>query len=220
MSKKITVYLDESGDLGWRFDKPYREGGSSRYLTISSIIAPENKSHLPGRVIRKLYKKFALDPKKEQKWGLMNERQKDAFSKKCVEFVQKHNDISYHSITVYKPKVQSHIREDANKLYNYMIGLMLIEELEKFEIVNFIPDPRSIKVQSGNSLSDYIQTKLWFEKNVSTTFINSPKDSATCKGVQFADMLSGIIQQHFEDQCSPRFDMIKKYATIKRLYFN
>jgi len=133
-----------------------RQGGSSRYLTISSIIAPENKSHLPGIAIRKLYKKFAWDPKREQKWGFMKERQKDAFSKECIKFAQKHNDISYHSITVYKPRVQFHIRKDANKLYNYMIGLMLIRELEKFEIVNFIPDPRSIKVQSGNSLSDYI----------------------------------------------------------------
>ena len=218
--KKITVYLDESGDLGWRFDKPYRKGGSSRCLTISAIIVPEHKSYLPSRVIKKLYRKFAWDPKKEQKWGLMNEAQKDDFSKKCVEFVQKHNDISCHSITVYKPKVQPHIRKDANKLYNYMIGLMLIEELAKFEVVNFIPDPRSIKVQSGNSLSDYIQTKLWFEKNVSTMFRSNPIDSANCKGVQFVDMLSGIVQQHFEDQCSPRFDLIEKNTTIKKLYFS
>lgn len=33
----ITVYLDESGDLGWKFDAPYRSGGSSRYLTIAAI---------------------------------------------------------------------------------------------------------------------------------------------------------------------------------------
>ena len=35
---QVSVYLDESGDLGWKFDAPYRCGGSSRYLTISAII--------------------------------------------------------------------------------------------------------------------------------------------------------------------------------------
>jgi hypothetical protein len=41
----IQIYLDESGDLGWRFDKPYRYGGSSRYLTIVSlIISPHEKA--------------------------------------------------------------------------------------------------------------------------------------------------------------------------------
>ncbi|WMN84132.1 DUF3800 domain-containing protein [Vibrio parahaemolyticus] len=39
------IYLDESGDLGWTFDSPYRRGGSSRYLTIASlIVSPEKKA--------------------------------------------------------------------------------------------------------------------------------------------------------------------------------
>lgn len=95
---------------------------------------------------------------------------------------------------------------------------MLVDKLTKFDIVNFIPDPRSIKVKSGNSLPDYIQTKLWFEKNVSTKLISNPQDSSGCKGIQFADMLSGVIQQHFEDQRTQRFDVIKNLVGINRLY--
>ncbi len=217
--QKATVYLDESGDLGWKFDKPYRKGGSSRYLTITSIITPEHKSHLPSRLIKKLYEKFSWDPKQEQKWKYMKEHHKDAFSEKAVNLIQKHPDITYHSITVFKPNVEIHIREDSNKLYNYMIKLMLIEELKQFEVVDFIPDPRSIKVQSGNSLSDYLQTELWFEKGVSTKLQNNPQDSAKSKGIQFADMLSGIIQQHFEDQSTPRFEKIQQVTKIQKLYF-
>jgi hypothetical protein len=48
----MNLYLDESGDLGWKFDKPYRDGGSSRYLTIATLIIPQNLSHLPKRIIK------------------------------------------------------------------------------------------------------------------------------------------------------------------------
>ncbi len=219
MSNQATVYLDESGDLGWKFDKAYRQGGSSRYLTISSVITPENKDHLPERVIRDLYKKFQWKTSKEKKWSSMKNPAKNMFCEKSAALIRKHEDIFYHSITVYKPNVQPHIRKDANKLYNYMIGLMLLDEISKFAVVNFIPDPRSIKIQSGNSLSDYIQTKLWFEKKVATQLINTPQDSANCAGVQFADMLSGVVQQHFEDQCTDRFNMIENVTTIKKLFF-
>jgi hypothetical protein len=40
----MLIYLDESGELGWKFDAPYRKGGSSRYLTIASlVISPDGK---------------------------------------------------------------------------------------------------------------------------------------------------------------------------------
>jgi hypothetical protein len=41
----MNLYLDESGDLGWTLDKPYQAGGSSRYLTIATLIIPKTISH-------------------------------------------------------------------------------------------------------------------------------------------------------------------------------
>ena len=52
----MNVYLDESGDLGFTFDKPYRIGSSSRYLAIAFLLVPKELSHLPKRVVKKLYK--------------------------------------------------------------------------------------------------------------------------------------------------------------------
>ena len=28
----MQIFIDESGDLGWILDKPYKKGGSSQYL--------------------------------------------------------------------------------------------------------------------------------------------------------------------------------------------
>lgn len=221
MSKLAVIYLDESGDLGWSFGSPYRHGGSSRYLTIASIITSKNnKTHFfPKRLIKKLYQKYNWDPKCEMKWSDMSVKHKIYFAKKIKGMVHSHKSIKLKAITVYKPKVEKHIRNDPNKLYNFMIKFLLIDEMSQYSNVIFHPDPRSIKVESGNSLHDYLQISLWFEKNVSTTLTTIPHDSLKNKGVQFADMLAGIVQQHFEDNRSKPFEEIKDVINIKKLYF-
>lgn len=58
MSSAI-IYLDESGDTGWKFELPYRNGGSSRYLTIAALIAPSEKRIPPQTDDKKaLFKTF------------------------------------------------------------------------------------------------------------------------------------------------------------------
>lgn len=221
MKKSALIYLDESGDLGWSFDKPYRQGGSSRFLTIAGIItSKEDNTHVyPKRLIKKLYQKYNWDQKQEVKWSHMTMAQRIYFAKKVNGMMQSNRSMELVSIIVYKPKVQEHIRKDPNKLYNFMIRLLLIDQMSKFDHVLFHPDPRSIKVESGNSLHDYLQTELWFTKAAPTILSTVPQDSVKNKGVQFADMLSGVVQQHFEDRKSKPFEAIKHLIKVKKLYF-
>ena len=60
--------------------------------------------------------------------------------------------------------------------------------------VIFTPDPRSVKVESDNSMHDHLQTQLWFHNNTSTILETVPQDSDANKNVQFADMLSSVLQ--------------------------
>ena len=64
-----TIYLDESGDLGFSFALPYRSGGSSRYLTIGSLCVPTAIKHAPKRLVRDLYDKFAWNTSIEEEVG-------------------------------------------------------------------------------------------------------------------------------------------------------
>lgn len=214
------VFLDESGDLGWKFHQPYRAGGSSRYLTISAIMVPFGKSYHLSRTIKNLYTAHQWETKKEKKWAHMKPDEKLYFAKALVDLTNKHHEIKLLSITVYKPNVREHIRKDPNKLYNYMIGLMLLNEIKNLDRVIFTPDPRNIKVECGNSLHDYLVTKLWFDLSAKTQLINQPQDSSSNKGVQFTDMFSGLIQQYFEDNKSELFNLLPAYRiSPKRLYF-
>ncbi len=216
----MIIYLDESGDLGWKFTAPYRNGGSSRHLTIASLaVSPHNK-HRPKRLIKKLYTKFNWPTNIEKKWADMTLEERIFFAKKAHELqVNYPDDIRYLSITVKKQNVQPHIRKDANKLYNYMIGLSLLNEMSKHEDVTFVPDPRSIKVESGNSLHDYLQTQLWFEMRAETSLTTTPLDSASSLNVQFSDMLSGIVQGHFEDGNSKPWTELRNNISYKTLFF-
>ncbi|WP_223630219.1 DUF3800 domain-containing protein [Pseudomonas atacamensis] len=217
---KIFIYLDESGDLGWKFDAPYRNGGSSRYLTIAALVASEEKRHLPKRLIKKLYQKFNWPATEEKKWSGMNAAQRLAFATASQKMLADNpGHFRYISITVKKENVRAHIRSDENKLYNYMIATVLLDEMSKYDEVNFVPDPRSVKVKSGNSLHDYLQTQLWFENDCETIIITRPCDSMQCHQIQFSDMLSGLVQTHFEDGNSAPWAVLRDDISYQTLFF-
>ena len=73
----------------------------------------------------------------------------------------------------------------------------------------------------GHSLHDYLITKLWFELETKTELINKPQNSASNKGVQFADMFSGLIQQSFKDNDQTLFRLLPRHRiTIQSLFFS
>lgn len=216
----VQIYLDESGDLGWNFDKAYREGGSSRYLTIASLVVSPEKRHLPKRLIKKLYTKYRWNTRFEKKWADMRQAERIDFAHRAVSMIEHNkNDIRYMAITVRKENVQQHIRKDPNKLYNYMIGCSLLNEMARHDLVTFVPDPRSVKVASGNSMHDYLGMKLWFDKQVKTQLNTLPADSASNTNVQFSDMLSGVVQSYFEDHNSLPWQIMRDCISYKTLFF-
>ena len=213
------IYLDESGDLGWNFSAPYRQGGSSRHLTITGLCVPSEKKHIPKRVVKGLYTKFGWSTSRERKWVEMSPKARTEFANTARKMCDQHNDIHIHAMVVKKQNVEEHIRKDANKLYNYMIRLSLLERMAGYDLVTVVPDARSVKVKSGNSLHDYLQTELWFTKSVKTCLSTQPLDSNHCLGVQFADMLAGIVQARFEDGEVDNFQIINPKLKLNCLFF-
>jgi hypothetical protein len=213
------ICIDESGDLGWEFTAPYRQGGSSRYLTISALCTPPQKTHLPKRVVRDLYKEFNWSTAKERKWVDMGQKARAEFAAQARKLCDANADIFLDTIVVYKPNVEKHIQADPNKLYNYMIGLLLLDRMRAYDHVTLIPDKRSIRVESGRSLHDYLQVELWFTKKVQTILKTCPMESHHSLGIQFADMLSGVVQCRFEDNDMPDFLTIAPKVNVKKLFF-
>jgi len=215
----MKVYLDESGDLGFNFNKPYREGGSSHYLTIAFLLIPRNLSNLPKRIAKELYRKRKKSLKKELKGFQLTSDEKVFITNRVIKLLIKNPSIEIFTITVDKTRVKSHIRQDPNKLYNYMIGLVLPSRINKHSRVTFIPDKRSIKVESGNSLADYLQIKLWFELDTKTTIDNKPLESHMSLNLLFIDWISHIIWSRYEDHETKAYNILKKKVATNHLFF-
>ncbi|MGB8064769.1 MAG: DUF3800 domain-containing protein, partial [Candidatus Sulfotelmatobacter sp.] len=155
----------------------------------------------------------------ERKWVDMPAPARTDFANAVLEMCQKYSDISLHAIIVKKENVEPHIRRDPNKLYNFMVRLSLLNRLCQYDEATLIPDARSIKVESGNSLHDYLQIELWFTKGVRTVLTTQPLESKNCLGVQFADMLSGVVQSCVEDRHLSDYKIIEPVLKPIYLFF-
>lgn len=61
-----------------------------------------------------------------------------------------------------------------------MIKLCLLPHIFKEPEVTLVPDPRSVKVASGNSMIDYLQTILWMHMGSKTQLRQFSVDSDKC----------------------------------------
>jgi hypothetical protein len=86
--------------------------------------------------------------------------------------------------------------------------------------MEFIPDKRSIKVKSGNSLSDYLQTMFWFECGSKARLISNPQQSDKNYGLQFVDWVSHCVWAHYEDGENPPFAALAPYIKVRPLFFS
>ncbi|MEK6788218.1 MAG: DUF3800 domain-containing protein [Pseudomonadota bacterium] len=214
------IYLDESGDLGWSLSLPYQKGGSSRYLVIAALIVPETHIKHVERLIRQLYNTFGWPAGKEKKWVDMTAKARQTFAEATANMLRKHSPhIRCMAIVARKEGVIERRREDSNLLYNFMTKKLLLDEMSHHRIVYLAPDVRSIKVESGNTFKDYLQTELLYTANADTTLHCRHTNSASCKEIQFADMLAGAIGSFHEwGQVDP-YNKLKDIVPIQKLFF-
>lgn len=215
----MIVYFDESGDLGWNFTRPYTEGGSSRFLTVAFLLVSEDKKHLPKRVIRDLYKRYKWPLTSERKASQLSYNQKKRFCKLTTKLVRKCSGVNFKAITVNKEKVQEHMRQDSNLLYNYMTKLCIIDGLKKYSHVQLIPDERSIRVENKKTLPNYLQTELWFTAGATTKLTYTPGQSHKMLNLLFTDYLAHCIWSAYERKNLEYLEVLQPYVDNRELFF-
>ena len=215
------VYFDESGDLGWIFDAPYRNGGSSRYFTIAYIIIPKEKSILLDRFIRNFYKSFSIEAKKEFKGMDFNDEFACISAKKIAKLLKNNSDIKLGSITTKKENVPEIVdNHSSNILYNYMVALGLTPKLKILNHVNIIPDKRSVPNGSLNSCPDLLKTKIWFDNNSPVKLFYTPEESHQNKRLMFIDWIANFIWRNYENDRSVAYEILRPHLKENLLYFN
>lgn len=221
---RIVIYLDESGDLGWSMDRPYKRGGSSRMLTLAAVCLPIEKVKYLQRIVRAIYKKRKRPLSNELKSVYLNHTDKELFLRLTLKLLKEHEDIKLGSITVRKEGVSTRLKQDPNTLYNYMAKCLLLKSLCRTKYVDFIPDRRSEKINIKWNIGEYLQQML-SEESINQGFINqscnvTPMDSSNCLELQFIDFYVGLVWARYEFQ-EKRLDAFMAEAQIvnKKLFF-
>ncbi len=222
---RTLIYLDESGDLGWLFDKPYRYGGSSRMLTISAVCLPQNKVALLKRIVKSLYIKRKRPLKNELKYINLNTADKQLFVQQLENLLHKHQDITLHSITINKQAVANRLRKDPNILYNYMVKSLLLQVICENKQVDFIPDRRSERVNSKWNMDEYLQQMIqeaFIEQKFQSNHINqschiTPMDSAKSMELQFIDFYTGLVWAMYEFS-DTKLENLEKHKNVIHHY--
>ena len=139
----MLIFLDESGDLGWSFQKPNGDGGSSRYITIAGVVIDNGHLKHLKRHISDIYNKYNLTPKQEKK-GANFDNAEAAYTTNSLyqKLIIKAPSFNIIAITTRKERVQQSLRNDPNIFYNYMLGVMLPDTIRRHPNVDLILDKR------------------------------------------------------------------------------
>lgn len=213
-----TIYMDESGDLGWTFSAPYQQGGSSRYLTLAAIVVPVELDYTLCRIVRGVYKHRNRPMAKELKSIDLSAAERARIAGQLVALCQSHPGVTLLAITVSKPKVYPAFQRHPNGLYNYLAKRLLLEAMRVQASVHLVPDARSIKVELKHALHDYLRTEL-AAAGADTELQTNPQESKHNLALQAADILANIVWSHHEFGGDANFARLGAVLKSQTLFF-
>ncbi len=208
-SSNPTLYLDESGDLGFDFTKP----GTSNHLTIAFITTTDPTGL--KRAVRRVKQKHGIQGTDELK-GYDTDF---AIRKELIVWIRRLT-VEVHAITAYKPNVKQALRDDTNILYNYIAGLILVPYVSAQTAVSVVYDARTIGVKSGFDIDHYLRYKVRFEEGKQTTIQTHHMNSKNSLAIQAADIVTHAIFRKYESGDARLANLIvPRVACDKRLFF-
>ncbi|MEM8527828.1 MAG: DUF3800 domain-containing protein [Bacteroidota bacterium] len=198
---KYHAYFDESGDLGWTLDKPYRKGGSSQYFTIAALILPSEKEKYINRFIKKFHKERG-GQEREYKGADFSNRKAKVMARKIVALLQDDDEMTLVAATIKKANMPPILQgtDNSNILYNHMVQSILCHHIKNLHQVQIIPDKRSIPSGSQNSCADLIKHKLWCELQSNVNIHYQAAESHHNQRLQFIDWVANFVWRGFEGQ--------------------
>jgi hypothetical protein len=208
----MLVFLDESGDLGWKFDKPNNDGGSSRFITISGMVVDEDELKHIKRYIVDIYKKYNLTPKIEKKGSHFSDKDAQYIVSNLSKVIAKAPTLNIISITAKKERVIERLRSDCNIFYNYMLGIMLPDTFRNHDNFKVVLDKRTIKVDHGNNFEAYIRTKCWGDLEMDFDIECSYDSSDKNEGIWIADWMANWIWRKYENNQNDAYNIMASWS--------
>lgn len=238
MPDSAMAYLDESGDLGWRLDKPYGDGGSAGYFVIAIAIGMNQSYRRFGKVIEQLHKQQGWTSRKEKKWATVSAGPREVFCKLAARELSRNDELNliiavYHkehapdfmrSVDVralYPHATEAEIiaheakyKGRAHLVYAMMVAETLAEHLTEMNSFTFCPD----ELNEGQRALDLILTyRLLLQQERKLALKRVERVAAMQRGLDFADMCAGAAFEAYQRGDSRYLDILRPYVLIKDL---
>jgi len=199
------MFLDESGELGFNFNK-----SSTRFFTITLLVCGVKEEQELQRVIKKIRGRVLrkeLKKSNEIKWNNSSEKIKKRIFKRIEKI-----DFEVFTIILDKSKVYDYLKSKKHKLYNYLSNLIITECTidGKFElIVDRSKNKRSLR----DDFDNYIRNNL---RRECSNLLIQHTDSKSNGGLQVLDFISGAIFNKYEFKNLEYYNRIKDRITTEK----
>lgn len=192
----LHIYIDESGDLGVR--------GSYFFVMAAVVFLCDSSAKRGTRLVRKMRKRTEV---KELKSSQMSFIERQAVLNKLMLI----KDLEFFYLIAEKSQV-SLLQNNypTNLVYNYFARLLVDEIFASYnEKMRIIFDARTTKVQSMNSLKDYLLIDAFVNYARSSNDIEiMQEDSCAVNNLQLADLVSGTVYQAYTREKRHFLDII------------
>lgn len=230
------AYMDESGDLGWKFNAPFQKGGSSRYFIVAIAVGIDNTHRRFGKVIDYLHKEQNWTSSKEKKWATISPTAKTNFCqfaakelsreknlKVMVAVCHKENAPDFmRSIDVHEmhpdasekeiAKIEAQYRGRAHLVYSLMVAETLSEYLPIVDSFTYCPDELNEGIRT---LEHIVAYRLLFQDGRPMSLKRIDSNSTLHGGLTFSDMIAGATLEAYENGNQEYLDILHPYIQIK-----
>lgn len=194
----MELHIDESGDLG----------PNKGYFVITMV------KFLNKKRIKNLLKRYNLKKGLEEAKGqVMDFSDRQSLLNKLSS-----KDDHFISYIVLDKKNLAHKKlfEDNNILFNFLCSFLFRRTIKNCpDDVNIIFDNRTVKVESGNSLKDYIKIKAYTEWNFSNDLNTIYVDSKSNYCIQMVDIISNTIFRKYTHGKEHFYKILKISESIR-----
>ncbi len=214
------IYIDESGCLGFNFEKL----GTSKYFTIALVIFKEKKQkNIIEYAIKKTLKRKLNHTKKKR---LKREIKGTATHLSIKEYLfqqikNRSGDFEIYAITFNKKNVHPSLQHDKHRLYNWVIKTLL-DQINKKSLgtqIMIVLD----KCKNQKQIKDcnqYLLGQLKASLDLDISINIDHRESHVDIPLQIADIVANALQRKSEFSDDDVFKLISSFIKYYGLYFN
>jgi hypothetical protein len=215
MLNNALAYLDECGDMGWKLDQPYQDGGSSRYFVIAITVGINNQHRRFGKIVDKLHKQQKWTSAQEKKWATIRAPSaKKSFCQFLAVELATNQETKVLVAVLNKEKVSPFLSEAKGRshvLYAAMVADLLAQKLPDVKSLSYCPDELN---ESYRVLESILAYKLIFQKKRDLLLKRVDYKSEMQRGLDCADLIAGAVWEAYERGNREFLDIIENHIEI------